>query len=458
MKDEPRAKAVRTGQGDPADQLFEMRERIRRKDRLIGDLRDRLQVIKTRNARLDEKARQADGQPRPPADDALDFFSRSMIENAARLLAAHERAGSPGYDLVIAHELRLSGYAGLRLASLSDARMTMLDSVEHLRMSEKSSIRLRERATADPLGTSLLENMLVDIAGRYDRVFTTSPGQSATLRQAGIARDVGELLNCRTDVADRPSDDLRSAVDARDGDVVIVYNNNAYEGAGLPECIRALGHLPDHVKLVVLGNVYADIEDALDQLDGSAWRDRFATVDPVPQSRLLDVLAGADVAIIPFDGANANLRTSLPNRVFENIAAGNSMVAVSGTETGTFVGSNVVGTLSPSLDPRDLAEAIGKELAIVGAGGRADALADARSRFTWEREFEKVRSAMDGRGLKRVAYVACKDISRNDRIRRSLASLRNDGMEVTLYSYSPSDAQILSGIDGLRRLQLLRGE
>ena len=97
------------------------------------------------------------------------------VYNAERL-AQRIGKGRP-FDVVIAHELLTSGYAGLQAGRILPGCLLILDNVEYPFLSGRSGQAVAAEARRDPLGDQVLSEFLAAVANRYDAVFATSRGR-----------------------------------------------------------------------------------------------------------------------------------------------------------------------------------------------------------------------------------------------------------------------------------------
>jgi len=142
---------------------------------------------------------------------------------------------------------------------------------------------------------------------------------ASELEPLGVEIEV--LPNYRRYAPVEPNRALRDLCGIADSDRVLLAPNNIVSGA--EEILAALAELPDNVHLVVLGYIKPD--DYRDQIltlsHDLGVADRLHLVAPVPYDELIHFAAGADIGLIILDPSIQNHRVSLPNRIFDLVAA-----------------------------------------------------------------------------------------------------------------------------------------
>jgi glycosyltransferase involved in cell wall biosynthesis len=152
--------------------------------------------------------------------------------------------------------------------------------------------------------------------------------------------------------------------------------------------IDALAHLPADFHLVALGPVpepgFRRKIRRHAAMRGAAGRFHIAPLQP-PHA-VLPYIAGADIGIIAREGGRQNFRLSLPNRLFQLIAARLPVVATKLPEIARIVENRGIGLLFDEADPAGLAAAVARIME-PSALARYRAAADSTARaFTWDQE------------------------------------------------------------------------
>jgi glycosyltransferase involved in cell wall biosynthesis len=181
---------------------------------------------------------------------------------------------------------------------------------------------------------------------------------------------------------------LRSDAGLTDDARILLHLNTMRPGEGVETGIDALAYLPADFHLVALGPVpergflrrirrYAVAR-------GAAGRFHIAPLQP-PHA-VLPYIAGADIGIIARQGGRQNFRLSLPNRLFQLIAARLPVVATRLPEIARIVESRGIGLLFDEADPAGLAAAVVKIMEPSALAGYREAADRAARAFTWDRE------------------------------------------------------------------------
>ena len=368
--------------------------------------------------------------------DAFFSLAKAALNNSDRLIAALTENEAPLFDLVLAHEIRISGLAGLRAAEQFGADRRILDNVEYPHLAGRSSPAVAKVAQADPLGAKLLSAWLAEVANNYDRVLATSQGQCDALREIGVRTPIDLLRNARLFQPDVSSTEIRDRCGCLGGDVLLLHCGNIHAQSGAEQAVRALAILPPQFRLCFLGQIRHDEDELRELASAPDLAHRITFLDPVPPGELIRLSAGADLSIIPLLPDTLNHQHCLPNRVFESIAARNPIVAPSMIELGRFVAENGIGVTFDSFEP----ESMGRAIQLADAKRRScqfqAPLSAAAQKFSWERE-QRPLSDIAGAGAGRSALLAaCKIIERNDRVYRQTKTLMNLGYQVTVAANS----------------------
>ena len=126
--------------------------------------------------------------------------------------------------------------------------------------------------------------------------------------------------------AAHPPNHLREALGLGSETRIALFQGWMAEGRGLENLVLSAKHLPDNIVVVMLG--FGDYRSKLEQMAqdaGITKRVRF--LDAVPQSRLVEYCASADVGLIPYQAVDLNNFYSSPNKLFDYIVAGLPIIA-----------------------------------------------------------------------------------------------------------------------------------
>ncbi len=204
------------------------------------------------------------------------------------------------------------------------------------------------------------------------------------------------LLNCPSRPSTPPdpaSSPLRPAAGLAPGRRIVLYHGGFSPGRGIEQLVSAIDDVPDAV-LVLLG--YGSLEPTL-RAAAARDPDRIVVLPAVAQGDLLAWIAGADVAAMPIQPTTLNHRLTVPNKLFEAMAAGVPVVAsdlpgmapiVRATGCGVLVDPTDAHALTAGLR-RILDAPAGERAAWSEAGRRAIA-----ERYSWEREAPRLVDAL----------------------------------------------------------------
>ena len=162
---------------------------------------------------------------------------------------------------------------------------------------------------------------------RAAAVITVSPGIADILQERyGVtALVIRSVPHTPEDWS--PPFDLRDEIGADTEDRIILYQGLRSPGRGLPQLIRAVG-LMSQCHLVLLGSEVRGMDQQLQAVAAELQNeDRVHILDPVPSEKLLTMTAQADVGTCLIEDVSLSFKLSLPNKLFEYLAAGVPVVA-----------------------------------------------------------------------------------------------------------------------------------
>lgn len=190
------------------------------------------------------------------------------------------------------------------------------------------------------------------------------------------------------------SDRLRQRLGLDPSVRIALYQGNIQPDRRLDILVRAAAFLEDDIVIVMLGR---GIEPAISEIKAliasEGLAERVKILPPVPYKELLDWTSSADIGLtlIPPDGT-LNMRTCLPNKLFEYLMAGLPVLTSPMEAVAPLVTAYDVGCVVPSLSPADLGAAINAMLRDDAglARMRRNALNATHSEFNWEKESLKL--------------------------------------------------------------------
>lgn len=193
---------------------------------------------------------------------------------------------------------------------------------------------------------------------------TVSPPIAAHLeRQYGLAR-VELVPNYPKLEAQARSTDLRTLpglAEIPGAAPIVLYLGNVMSGRGVEQLISAMGSVPDAHLVLLGGGGQRELVQAVAERAGV--RDRVHAVDPVPSERVVEYAASASVGVSPILPSCLNYRYSLPNKLFQYMAAGLPVVASNFDQVREVVEGNGAGVTVDPADPAAIGSAIRAVLA-----------------------------------------------------------------------------------------------
>lgn len=300
---------------------------------------------------------------------------RSWARRAARTAA--ERPAS----LLIGHDL--DGLAGAVRAKRRLGAPLIYDAHElYPDMAAKGRPRRELR------GWILYESRLIRHA---DAVFAVTASRAAVMvERYGIERPTVLRNVPETADAGAPAPvELRQQLHLGEETRLLLYLGGLQPARGLEDAIRALATIPDAV-LVMMGTGERSYVERLAELaEREEVGDRLYVRGPVRPHEVVAVASQADVGVILNHRVGLNNYLSLPNKLFETIAAGVPVVASDFPDMAELIRRCDVGETCDPQDPAAIAWAV---RAVVDDPERHRRLCEnarrAARELSWERESE----------------------------------------------------------------------
>lgn len=145
-----------------------------------------------------------------------------------------------------------------------------------------------------------------------------------------------------------------------DKTVLLLQGAGINEGRGGEEIVQSMQYLPDyHLFIVGEGTVVPQLKQMAKDMQ---LQDRITFVPRQTPDKLFNYTALADIGMAIDTDISANLRFSLPNKIFEYIKAGTPMVVSNLVERARIVRQYDVGVVTEAITPESIAQAV-KQLA-----------------------------------------------------------------------------------------------
>jgi glycosyltransferase involved in cell wall biosynthesis len=233
----------------------------------------------------------------------------------------------------------------------------------------------------------LCESLFVRVA---DRVVTTSPGYAEVMASRyrieppSVVRNLPEWRAVSTPSIDEDSP-------GRDGGAPLaVYFGALTRNRGLPAALRALTQLPE-LRLRLVGPEAWGYRATLGELaEELGVAERVELLDPVPPDHAATVLADADVGLALIEPACLSYRMTLPNKLYEYVAAGLPILASEIPVLAGEVREHGLGRVADPAEPAAVAAALRELLAPDTQRICREAVARHAREAVWERERERL--------------------------------------------------------------------
>jgi glycosyltransferase involved in cell wall biosynthesis len=166
---------------------------------------------------------------------------------------------------------------------------------------------------------------------------------------------------------------------------IVLYLGGLMAGRGLESLVTAVSTMPANAQLVLLGQ--GALGPALRELaEAGGLGSRVHILPPVAPDQVVSAAAGASIGVSPYVASSLNNRYSLPNKLFQYMAAGIPVVASDFPQVREVIERSGAGRCVDTSDPAAIGAAVSAILndpavaATMGAAGRRAI----ESRFNWE--------------------------------------------------------------------------
>jgi len=164
---------------------------------------------------------------------------------------------------------------------------------------------------------------------------------------------------------------------------IVLYLGGLMGGRGIEYLVRSMNAVPD-AHLVLLGSGHQAGELA-EEARALGVAERVHLLPPVPSDDVVGYAASATVGVSPIVDSCLNYRYSLPNKLFQYMAAGLPVVASDFPQVREVVIGSGAGLVTDTRSPERIAKALSSLLADRGAaremGERGRAAVEAR--YNW---------------------------------------------------------------------------
>jgi glycosyltransferase involved in cell wall biosynthesis len=332
------------------------------------------------------------------ADAAPGLPHREDRNGVAVRRVARGRRRVPGLSF-LSHELRLIGVlqrlradvlhahdsnALIPVAVAAARKKPYVYDAHDLWLHRPRRMRSRLYHAAQNAWFGLVERILVP---RAAAVLTVSPPIAEHLRRVYRLRSVDLVPNYPAlEPSDSAARELRSlpGMESVPATVpIVLYVGGLMAGRGIEGLVDAMAAVPTaHLVLLGAGHLAGDLTDRAARRGVS---DRVHVLGPVPSDDVVAYAASADVGVSPIVPSCLNYRYSLPNKLFQYMAAGVPVVASDFPQVREVVLAASAGQVVDTERPEEMAGAIRAALADpagsreMGRRGRAAVL----DRLNW---------------------------------------------------------------------------
>lgn len=230
-----------------------------------------------------------------------------------------------------------------------------------------------------------------------DAVVTANESYATVLRKRFDREDIGVVLNCPGRSEAQDPEAIRHQLGLAATDRVVLYQGMLNQGRGLAELVMSASHLPNDVRVIMLG--HGPLEASLRRMVADAGLEkRVLMPGMVPQAELHRWTALADLGVLILDPINLSKRLAQANKLFEYMAALVPILTTDLPENSRIVDGCECGWLISSWEPRVLAEHVMRilddpeELRRRGANGKRCF----EERYNWECESERMIAHLSG--------------------------------------------------------------
>jgi glycosyltransferase involved in cell wall biosynthesis len=226
------------------------------------------------------------------------------------------------------------------------------------------------------------------------RTITASPGYAEVMARRyrisppGVVRNIPDASMLPTDLSSE-----NGGPGAGREDRLALYVGALTTGRGLELSIMALNHIDDvRLRLVGPGRP-AYLKELVALADREGVSDRVEFAGAVSADQLIETIREASVGLALIQPICLSYRMSLPNKVFEYVAAGLPVLGTDLPAIGSLVTEHRIGLLAEPGEAKDVAEKLGEMLVPERNAAFRDAARAAARELNWDREAERLAQA-----------------------------------------------------------------
>lgn len=301
-------------------------------------------------------------------------------------------------------------------------------------------------STWDPIMLKMLDHGLSGYLQDADFLTTVGWALRDLIRAEHGHNDVRVVPNYRRFEEHPWNNQIRETCSIpKQADVLLCISTIA---SGFEDVLQALLELSDDTHLVVVGKfVPQSYRLKIDELRNKfGLKARVHFLEPLPYKDLASFCAGADVGLIVRDPTITNNYVSLPNRVFDYLAASLPIVSPMMPDIHRILSERDCGVTIPDISPTAWASGIREVL------DRKDLLrrnaAKAAHHFSWE-SLEEGNLHSTFNRADSVTFVGFNNLAKNNRTMRLTESLVAKGVTVKVASVFEEGDRLPDGVIGI---------
>jgi glycosyltransferase involved in cell wall biosynthesis len=198
------------------------------------------------------------------------------------------------------------------------------------------------------------------ISNHVNYAITIAEPVAETLREYGADKTV-LVMNCRElddydGISSKKIIDLKNKY-IKDDELMVLYLGVIGRDRGLKDLVEVFRRgIKDNIKLVIggMGHLENELRGCVKDVKSASW------VGFVPGKKLIEYNLASDIMLVLFNPARPSQARTLPNKLFEAMAAAKPIIVCEGTEAAKIVEKEKCGLTIPYGNTKALADAIVK--------------------------------------------------------------------------------------------------
>jgi glycosyltransferase involved in cell wall biosynthesis len=226
------------------------------------------------------------------------------------------------------------------------------------------------------------------------RTITASPGYAEVMARRyritppGVVRNIPDASMLPVAVSSENGDSAEGSEER-----LALYVGAITTGRGLELSIMALNHIDD-VRLRLVGPARpAYLKELVALADREGVSDRVEFAGAVSADKLIETIREASVGLALIQPICLSYRMSLPNKVFEYVAAGLPVLGSDLPAIGSLVTEHRIGLLAEPGEVEDVADKLGEMLDPERNSAFREAAREAARELNWDHEAERLAEA-----------------------------------------------------------------